>query len=37
MGAARFEAPDADLRGRKNLILHIEEVDGAASTDFREH
>jgi hypothetical protein len=36
MSSARFEAPDATLQSRKNLILRIEEVDGRATAEFSE-
>jgi hypothetical protein len=36
MVAARFDLPDTAIRARKNLIVRIEEVDGAANTEFRE-
>jgi hypothetical protein len=32
MIAARFEAPEATLLGRRILLIHITEVDGAVST-----
>ena len=37
MSSARFEVPDSVLAGRKNLILHIEEVDGRANAELQEH
>ncbi|MCC6858646.1 MAG: hypothetical protein IT158_08800 [Bryobacterales bacterium] len=32
MVAARFEMPEAALQSRKNLLIHVTEVDGAVST-----
>lgn len=37
MSSARFEVPDSVLAGRKNLIIHIEEVDGRANPVLQEH
>lgn len=36
MSSARFEAPDAVIEARRNLILRIEEVDGRAVAEFKE-
>jgi hypothetical protein len=36
MLAARFEVPEAAIQTRKNMILHIEEIDGRAIVELKE-
>ena len=31
MSAARFELPESQVQSRKRILLHLEDVDGAAS------
>ena len=31
MSAARFELPEAAIQNRKRIVLHLEDVDGAAA------